>query len=101
MYHNVSQNVGNWIELKLIGTKSNRDGIGARVQLQAGELTQIRELDGGNGYAGESSRRIHFGIGASTKIDHLQIRWPSGRVDQVEVPINRLTYIQEGLGLVK
>jgi hypothetical protein len=101
VYHNVSQNVGNWIELKLIGTKSNRDGIGARVQLQAGGLTQIRELDGGNGYAGESSRRIHFGIGATAKIDRLQIRWPSGRLDQVEVPINRLSYVQEGLGLVK
>jgi hypothetical protein len=101
VYHNVSQNVGNWIELKLIGTKSNRDGIGARVQLQAGGLTQIRELDGGNGYAGESSRRIHFGIGATNKIDHTQIRWPSGRVDQVEVPINRLSYVQEGVGVVK
>jgi hypothetical protein len=101
VYHNVSQNVGNWIELKLIGTKSNRDGIGARVQVQAGGLTQIRELDGGNGYAGESTRRIHFGIGSATKIDHLQIRWPSGRVDQVEVPINRLSYVQEGVDVVK
>jgi hypothetical protein len=101
VYHNVSQNVGNWIELKLEGTKSNRDAIGARVQLQAGGLTQMRELDGGNGYAGESSRRIHFGIGAATKIDHLQIRWPSGRVDQVEVPINRVSYVQEGTGVWK
>jgi ASPIC and UnbV/FG-GAP-like repeat len=101
LYHNISENVGNWIELKLIGTKSNRDGIGARVQIQAGGLTQIRELDGGNGYAGESTRRIHFGIGAAAKIDHLQIRWPSGRVDQVNVPINHLSYVQEGLGIVK
>jgi hypothetical protein len=101
VYHNVSQNVGNWIELKLIGTKSNRDGIGARVQVQAGGLTQIRELDGGNGYASQSTRRIHFGIGAATKIDHLQIRWPSGRVDQLDVPTNRVSYIQEAVGLVK
>lgn len=98
LYHNVSPNVGNWIELKLIGTKSNRDGIGARVELQAGGLTQIRELDGGNGYAGESSRRIHFGIGTATKIDHLQIRWPSGRIDQLIVPVNRVSYVQEGVG---
>jgi hypothetical protein len=101
LYHNTSENVGNWIELKLIGTKSNRDGIGARVQVQAGGLTQIRELDGGNGYASESTRRIHFGIGAATKIDHMQIRWPSGRVDQVSVPINRLSCVQEGLGVLK
>jgi len=101
VYRNVSQNVGNWIEIKLIGTKSNRDGIGARVELQAGGLKQIRELDGGNGYASQSTRRIHFGIGSANKIDHLQIRWPSGRVDQVEVPINRVSYVQEGLGLTR
>lgn len=101
VYHNVSQNAGNWIELKLIGTKSNRDGIGARVQVQAGGLTQIRELDGGNGYAGESSRRIHFGIGSATKIDRLQIHWPSGRIEQVDVPINRLSCVEEGRGLLK
>jgi hypothetical protein len=101
LYHNVSQKVGNWIELKLIGTKSNRDGIGARVQVKAGGITQIRELDGGNGYAGESSRRVHFGIGAASKIDHLQVRWPSGRIEQVEVPINRVSYIQEGRGIIK
>jgi hypothetical protein len=101
VYHNISQNVGNWIELKLIGTKSNRDGIGARVQVQAGGLTQIRELDGGNGYAGESSRRIHFGIGNAAKIDRLQIHWPSGRIEQLDVPINRVSYIEEGRRLLK
>jgi enediyne biosynthesis protein E4 len=101
VYHNVSQNTGNWVELKLIGTKSNRDGVGARVQLQVGGLTLIRELDGGNGYAGESSRRIHFGIGSATKIDRMQIHWPSGRIEQVDVPINRLSYVEEGRGLVK
>src|SRR5206468_12531609 len=90
VYRNVSQGVGNWIELKLIGTKSNRDGIGARIQLQAGGLTQIREVDGGNGYAGESTRRVHFGIGSATKINHLEIRWPSGRIEQVDVPMNRV-----------
>jgi hypothetical protein len=101
VYHNVSQNVGNWIELKLIGTKSNRDAIGARVQLQAGGTTQIRELDGGNGYAGESTRRIHFGIGTAAKIDRLQIRWPSGLVEQISVPINVISYVQEGTGVLK
>ena len=101
LYHNVSGNVGNWVELKLMGTKSNRDGIGARVQLQAGGLTQIRELDGGNGYAGQSMHRVHFGIGASNKIDALRIRWPSGRVEIFDVPINTFTSVQEGSGIVK
>ncbi len=100
LYHNVSQDVGNWITLKLIGTKSNRDGIGARVQVQAGGLTQIRELDGGNGYSGQSSRRVHFGIGSASKLDHLQVRWPSGHIDVLDVPINKVSYIEEGRGLV-
>ena len=101
VYHNVSQNVGNWIELKLIGTKSNRDGIGTRVQVQAGGLTQIRELDGGNGYASQSTRRIHFGIGSANKIDSLKVRWPSGLVEQINVPINVVTSVLEGSGTVK
>jgi hypothetical protein len=100
VYHNVSQGVGNWIELKLIGTRSNRDGIGARVELRAGGLTQIRELDGGNGYSGQSSRRVHFGLGGASKIDHLQVRWPSGHIDALDVPINKLSHIEEGRGLV-
>ena len=101
LYHNISQNVGNWIELRLIGTKSNRDAIGARVQLDAGGLRQIRELDGGNGFASESTRRVHFGIGSASRIDHLQIRWPSGHIDQLDVPINRLSYVEEARGLVR
>jgi hypothetical protein len=98
VYRNVSQNVGNWISLKLIGTKSNRDGIGARVELKAGGLTQIREVDGGNGFSGQSSRRVHFGIGSAIKLDRLQVHWPSGHVDVFDVPINRVSYVEEGRG---
>jgi hypothetical protein len=100
LYHNVTAKPGNWIELKLIGTKSNRDAIGARVRIQAGGLTQIREVDGGNGYAGQSTRRVHFGLGKAANIDSLQIRWPSGTTENVQVPMNRLTYIEEGRGIV-
>lgn len=99
-YHNVTEHVGNWIELKLIGVKSNRDAIGARVMLEAGGLTQIREVDGGNGYAGESTRRVHFGLGQATKIDRLEIKWPSGHIQQITVPLNRVSYIEEGRGVV-
>jgi enediyne biosynthesis protein E4 len=99
-YHNISQKTGNWIELKLIGTQSNRDGIGARIRVEAGGLTQIREVDGGNGYAGESTRRVHFGLGSATRIDRLEIKWPSGRTQQVIVPLNRVSYIEEGHGVI-
>src|SRR5262249_49850755 len=78
LYHNITEQAGNWIELKLIGTKSNRDAIGARIKVEAGGLTQIREIDGGNGYASESSRRAHFGLGKANKIDRVEIKWPSG-----------------------
>jgi hypothetical protein len=99
-FHNVTEKPGNWIELKLIGTKSNRDAIGARVKVEAGKQSQIREVDGGNGYAGQSTRRVHFGIGNATKVDRIEIRWPSGHTESVTVPINQVSYIEEGHGVV-
>jgi hypothetical protein len=101
-YHNISSIPGNWIELKLIGAgKSNRDAIGARVRLMAGGLAQIREIDGGNGYSSQSTRRAHFGLGNAQKIDRLEIRWPSGRSEVISVPLNRVSYIEEGRGVIK
>ena len=100
LYHNQTEAAGNWVELKLIGTKSNRDAIGTRVKLQAGDQRLIREVDGGNGYAGQSSTRVHFGIGHATKIDALEIHWPSGHVDRVNVAVNKITYVKEGEGVI-
>lgn len=99
-YHNVTAGPGNWIELKLRGTKSNRDAIGARIRVDAGGLKQIREIDGGNGYAGQSMRRAHFGLGKATKVDRLEIKWPSGQTQTLTVPVNRVSYIEEGKGVV-
>jgi hypothetical protein len=99
LYHNVTAAPGHWIELELAGTKSNRDAIGARVSLTAGSLKLLREVDGGNGYASQSSRRLHFGLGSATKIDGVEIRWPSGRVERVSVPIDRLSKVREGSGV--
>jgi hypothetical protein len=100
LYRNVTEDVGNWVELLLAGTKSNRDGIGARIKLTAGGLTQIREVNGGNGYAGQSMRRVHFGLGRASKLDAVEIHWPSGTIEKVEIPMNRLTYLREGTGVV-
>lgn len=100
LYHNVTAKAGNWVELKLIGVKSNRDAIGARIRLEAGGAVQIREVNGGSGYAAQSMRRVHFGLRGATKIDRLEIRWPSGLKEQVSVPINRISYIKEGRGVV-
>jgi len=100
LYRNVTEDVGNWVELLLAGTKSNRDGIGARIKLTAGGFTQIREVNGGNGYAGQSMRRVHFGLGRASKLDAVEIHWPSGTIENVEIPINRLTHLREGTGVV-
>jgi hypothetical protein len=94
-YRNTTTDAGHWIELKLVGTKSNRDAIGARVTVKAGARTLIREVDGGNGYAGQSTQRIHFGLGASTTIASIQVRWPSGAVQTVSAPIDKITTVQE------
>ena len=99
-YHGVTQGGGNWVQFKLTGTKSNRDAIGARITLTAGGLTQIQEIDGGNGYAGQSTKRAHMGIGTAAKIDSMEIRWPSGLKEKIDgVAINKISRITEGTGL--
>lgn len=98
LYRNVSEGTGHWLGLQLVGTKSNRDAIGARVTVRAGGHTWIREVNGGNGYASQSATRLHFGLGATTKIDSIEIRWPSGRKETVSAPLDRITTIQEGKG---
>jgi hypothetical protein len=97
LYHNVTAPAGHWLELKLAGRKSNRDAIGARVTVRAGGRTWLREIDGGNGYASQSSTRLHFGLGAVDKVDSIEIRWPDGRVEKVSAPVDRITALQEGL----
>ncbi|MBS1856999.1 MAG: CRTAC1 family protein [Acidobacteria bacterium] len=100
LYRGVTQGVGNWVEFRLTGTKSNRDAVGARIRITAGGLTQIREIDGGNGYAGQSMRRAHFGIGKAEQIDSVEISWPSGRKEKIaKTTINAINRIVEGQGI--
>jgi enediyne biosynthesis protein E4 len=98
LYHGQPGHPGHWIELKLAGTKSNRDAIGARVQVRAGGQSWLREVDGGNGYASQSSRRVHVGLGAATRLDALEVRWPSGRRESFTVAVDRITTLTEGKG---
>lgn len=101
LYRNTTEGAGNWVEFQLTGTTSNRDAIGARIRLKTGELTQIREIDGGNGYAGQSTKRAHFGLGKAEKIDFAEIRWPCGKVEKLgPVAINRLIRVTEGKGIL-
>jgi len=75
---------GNWIGFALVGRKSNRGGIGARVTLETDRGRQMREVRAGESYLSSSDPRVHFGLGASTAVKSVEIRWPSGVVQKVE-----------------
>jgi hypothetical protein len=75
-------NTHHWISLRLVGTKSNRSAIGARVRCVAGALSQIGEVRSGGSYLSQSDLRLHFGLGNNTRVDTLEILWPSGAKDE-------------------
>ena len=90
------------ILLKLVGTKSNRDGIGAKVRVIAGGLTQFDEVRSGGSYLSSNDLRLHFGLGAATKIDRVEIEWPSGQKDLVEnATAGGIVTIVEGQGVTE
>jgi hypothetical protein len=73
----------NWLRIKPVGTVSNRDGIGARVTVQAGELSMMREINSGHAHS-RPEMAAHFGLGKNTRADRIEIRWPSGQVDVLQ-----------------
>jgi enediyne biosynthesis protein E4 len=88
-----------WIGIRTVGTKSNRDGIGARITVKAGPRTLVDEVRSGAAYASQSDVRVHFGLGSTNKLDWVQIRWPSGRVEQFErLPVDTIHTLKEGSG---
>jgi hypothetical protein len=88
-----------WIGLKTVGTKSNRDGIGARVTVKVGARVLVDEVRSGSSYDSNSDMRIHFGLGAATKIDWIQIRWPSGLTERFEnISVDAIHTVKEGSG---
>ena len=81
---NVTQNKNHWITLKLTGTKSNRDGIGAQVEITTSTGKQYAEVTTASSYQSSSDPRVHFGLGNSTIVNQIRIRWPSGIVQVLE-----------------
>ena len=79
LLRNDGGNANHWLEILLIGTKSNRDGIGASLKLTSQAVTQFEQRKGGGSYMSASDPRILFGLGKRTKIDSLEITWPSGK----------------------
>jgi hypothetical protein len=89
-----------WIGVQLIGMKSNRDGIGARVEIVTGALRQIDEVRSGGSYLSQGDLRLHFGLGAAARADRLTVRWPSGLVDTINsIPGGRHIVVEEGSGM--
>jgi hypothetical protein len=88
-----------WLAVKLVGTKSNRDAVGARVIVKAAGRTQWREVSCGSGYLSNSSLTQHFGLGGATEAEEVEVRWPSGAYTlRFHVPANRLVSITESVG---
>lgn len=97
LLHNSGGNGRHFVSFKLVGTKSNRDAMGARLSLTAGGMTQIREIAGGGSYLSQSDLRAHFGVGSTVKIEKLEIIWPSGAQQLFrDFPADQFYSIQEG-----
>jgi hypothetical protein len=92
---------GHWLRVKTIGTHSNRDGFGARVEVKAAGLTQTAEVRTNSSFESASDPRLHFGIGSATRVDSIIVHWPSGTVDRIDpLPADQEVTIEEGRGVV-
>ncbi len=76
-----------WIALELEGTVDNRDGVGAVVRVSSGDLVQTRRLEAGSGYASQHGHRLYFGLGGSTEVHRISVRWPNGDVEELDQPL--------------
>lgn len=101
LLRNDGGNVNNSLLVQLVGIKSNRDGIGARVKVVSGDLTQVDEVRSGGSYLSHNDLRLHFGLEKRTRIELVEVRWPSGLIDKVPaVSANKILTIKEGKGVV-
>jgi hypothetical protein len=101
LLRNDGRNSNHWLEVFLIGTKSNRDGLGSVLKLTSEGVVQVDQAKGGTSYMSASDPRIHFGLGKRAKIDSLVITWPSGQIDKLaNVPVDSIIAVKEGAGIV-
>jgi len=103
LLRNVVKNSNHWVTLKLVGgPKSPRDAIGAKVFLTAGGVRQRADVFSGGSYGSSSDQRLHFGLGNSSAIDHVEIQWPSGKKEEIHLPgVDRIFTVVEGQGVVE
>ncbi|SPF44160.1 conserved hypothetical protein [Candidatus Sulfotelmatobacter kueseliae] len=102
LLRNDGGNANHWLEIFLIGTKSNRDGVGARVKLTAGDLTLYDQKKGGMSYQSAQDPRLHFGLGQRAIVDAVEILWPSGVTTKLtSLKSDQIITVKEGVGIVE
>jgi hypothetical protein len=103
LLRNVIHNSNHWLGLRLVGgAKSPRDAIGAKVFVTTGAIRQRGDVFSGGSYASNSDPRLHFGLGAAAKVDKLEIQWPSGNREEIQIPaVDRIFSVIEGKGMVE
>ena len=99
--HNESAGSAHWITFQLVGTRSNRLALGAKVRVVAGSLSQIDEVRSGGSYLSQNDLRLHFGLGAADRVDRVEVRWPSGSTQTLQnLGSDRFYIVKEGEGIV-
>ena len=102
LLRNDGGNRNNWLLIKCIGTRSNRSAIGARVKVAAGDRAQIAEVMSGSGYYSQNDLRLHFGLWTATRVDLVEVNWPSGAKETFrDLPPNHLLVLKEGSGIIR
>jgi len=102
LLRNDGANVNHWIEIFLVGTKSNRDGVGARIKLVSGDFVLYEQRKGGMSYQSAQDPRLHFGLGDRKIVDSLQILWPSGsKTTLANLKADQIIAVKEGQGLIE
>ena len=101
LLRNVNPDHHHWVEMKLIGgSKSPRDAVGSTVYLNAGGIRQREDVLSGGSYLSSNDMRVHFGLGDTSKVDQVEIHWPSGAVEKLGLPaVDRIYTISEGKGI--
>jgi enediyne biosynthesis protein E4 len=100
--HNETAGAGHWLSLQLEGVRSNRDAVGARLTLTAGNQKRVGQRTGGGSYQSACDSRLHFGLGDAERVDHLEVRWPSGQIESFSsVEADHRYLLREGTGVAK
>ena len=100
LYRNDGGNTNNWLRIRTVGTKSNRDGIGARLRVTVEGRTQSQDVRPNASFLSTNDPRPLFGLGQASRVEQIEVRWPSGHVDTVgPVDANRTITLVEGQGI--